>query len=227
MIEQKTTFIVPSFKSARYTYTPPTASVMVAEGDRDIYETLDPLSERAHDYRDTIDVANHISGIAAVARRVRKGPGRMLYLASSYGVGPLMLEGMGYRVVSLDKDKQALGFAQKFTRGPVAADAKQLPFADNSMDSVVSRDFLAQDYHLLSKNDRSQVIKEIRRVLKTGGLAIFYTLYTKKAANGVGREIKDGLPDLNLLEDFSKVEKIRTKFRDNPNRNSLVYVAVK
>lgn len=227
MIEQKTTFVVPSFKSARLEYTPPAASMMVAEGDRNIYELLTPLSERAHDYRDTIDVANHISGITAVLRRARKGPGRMLYLASSYGTGPLMLEGMGYRVVSLDKDKPALGFAQKFTRNPVAADAKHLPFADNSMESVVSRDFLAQDYHMLSKNDRITIIKEIHRVLKTDGLAIFYTLYTKKAVNGIGREIKDGLPDIDLLEDFSKVEKIKTKFRDNPNRNSLVYIAVK
>lgn len=227
MIEQKTTFVVPSFKSARHAFTPHTASIMAAEGDRDIYESLDPLSERAHDYRDTIDVANHISGIAAVARRVRKGTGRMLYLASSYGTGPLMLEGMGYRVVSLDKDKPALGFAQKFTRNPIAADAKHLPFTDNSVESVVSRDFLAQDYHLLSKNDRSLVVKEIHRVLKTGGLAIFYTLYTAQGARHVGREIKEGLPDMRLLEDFSKVEKIRTKFRDDPNRNSLVYVAVK
>ncbi len=147
-----------SFDSARDSHSQRTVvSGMVIDGDSLIYERLNPLSEDAFNYRDVIDVENHISGIETIKRYIPK-EGIMLYLASSYGLASVLLEEEGYNVVSLDIDRNALRFASNYARDQINADARSLPFVDDAFSAVVSRDFLAKDYHLPSDDGQNAIV---------------------------------------------------------------------
>lgn len=202
----------------------PGVRAFVDRGDKTVYSKLNPFSEAAFNYRDSIEVENHISGIE-LTRRTIPVTGEILYLASSYGLGPYILKQLGYPVIAADIDLKAL----KYTRADlaeVAADAKKLPFRNNSFSAIVSRDFLVEDY-LSSTSDRVQVIDEMFRVLKRGGPEIFYTLYCPEQLDNDDKDVSDGLPELSLLTQFRLLRNVSIKYKDRPDKNSLAYVAIK
>lgn len=200
---------------------------MVTDGDTTVYEELDPFSEDAFNYRDVIEIENHISGIEIIKRHIPTG-GTMLYLASSYGLASVLLREEGYDVVSLDRDYTALRFANTYIGKQVMADARKLPFAEETFSGVVSRDFLAMDYYLLPPEDQKIIIDEIYRVLKKGGEAIFYTLYTLETEQKDGKPIEEGLPDLQgLLLRFDHVKKFLINFGDRVEKDTIAYVVTK
>jgi len=74
------------------------------------------------------------------------------------------------------------------------ADAKKLPFSDNSFDSVVSTDVLE---HI---PDATSVVREIRRVLKPGGVAF---LVIADPSEGRFRNVSDHVDRTNSGSDIS------------------------
>lgn len=205
----------------------PIISKMVTHGDVTVYGELNPFSEDAFNYRDAMDVENHISGIEIVKRYIPKD-GKMLYLASSYGLAPALLKEEGYDVVSLDRDRNALRFASTYIGNQVRADARKLPFIEGSFSAVISRDFLAIDYHLLSADDQEVVVDEIYRVIKKGGKAVFYTLYNAEIEREDGKPISEGLPDLQLLlQRFDHLQEFSISFGDRAEKRTMVYLVTK
>jgi len=73
----------------------------------------------------------------------------------------------GKKVVAIDLSTGMLKRAQKRLPEPIRADAQQLPFAENSFDTVIARGLL----HHLPDPDRGA--EEVARVLKGGGKAVF------------------------------------------------------
>lgn len=205
----------------------PVARRIVSDGDSRVYEQLDPLSKDAFNYRDSIDIENHVSGVEIVKRFISKD-GRILYLASSYGSAPVILKEEDYDVVSLDTDYNALRFASNYVNNQTNADAGKLPFIDDAFSAVVSRDFLAIDHYLLSADDQEAIVDEIHRVLWKGGKAIFYTLYTTETEQEDGKPIAEGLPDISgLLKRFDRVQEICINYEDRAGKNTIVYIATK
>ena len=123
---------------------------------------------------------------------------RALYLASSYGLGALIMQEMGCETVGADIDSD---------------NATSLPFKNDEFGLVISRDFLARDYHLLTREDRNKIAEEIHRVLAVNGHAIFYTLYSKAFKDIFPPDIKEGLPPMGtLLEKFKKTQIIQVYY---------------
>jgi SAM-dependent methyltransferase len=88
--------------------------------------------------------------------------------------------------------------------------AQNLPFENNSIDTVLSIDMLV---HVLFRNDRAEIFKEVSRVLKREGVFVF-SIPPKKAYvygdYGVSRNIiysdKDGIiNDYCCLIDFDEI----------------------
>ena len=99
------------------------------------------------------------------------GPGRVLELGCGDGrvLEMMHVEG-GHEVVGLDIDRDALARARRRGIGAVvAARAEQLPFTDQSFDTVVAGFFGA------NLMDREAMAHEAGRVLRPGGVLV-YTL---------------------------------------------------
>lgn len=98
--------------------------------------------------------------------------GRVVDLMGGTGLLSQALVRQGYRnVVLLDLSVAMLGFAAKSLGSSLrlcAADAMQLPMADESFDVAICRGGL---HHL---PDMAQMIREVRRVLKKGGTFLTY-----------------------------------------------------
>jgi ubiquinone/menaquinone biosynthesis C-methylase UbiE len=219
---------IPSFSRnvARYKSCP-AASDLVKQGDALVYSTLNPFSEEAFNYRDSIEVDNHASGIS-VAERILDPHGLVLYMASSYGMGPLLLKELGYKTTSVDIDCNAVKFAKRHLPSQINANAENLPFNNEVFQTIVSRDFLAQDYHLLDNLAQENILYEMNRVLKRKGQALFYTLYSPEHIEDLGKNIQDGLPNISLLDSiFSEVTRVQVSYLDSPKKNSLVYIGSK
>lgn len=101
------------------------------------------------------------------------------------------------RYVSLDKNGSP-------DDGIVIGDIHQLPFADEFFDAVICKSALE---HV---ENPQLAVKEIRRVLKKGGQALFYVpfIFPYHAEKGFYKDYwrftEDGLR--HLLKDFSKIE---------------------
>lgn len=74
------------------------------------------------------------------------------------------------KVIGVDISFNSVKNANKLYRHAVLANIKNLPFKDNTFDVVVSFDVLGHIQH----NDKDQVLKEIRRVLKPNGKTIHF-----------------------------------------------------
>lgn len=68
--------------------------------------------------------------------------------------------------IGLDNSVELLKIAQKKGRNVVEGDIRELPFEDNSFDSVIS---VAVIHHLATKEDRLKAINEMFRVCKPNG----------------------------------------------------------
>jgi ubiquinone/menaquinone biosynthesis C-methylase UbiE len=97
-------------------------------------------------------------------------------IAGGAGVYSFWLAEMGHRVHLLDLARNHIDFAKakaQETNIPLAsytcADARALPYADESMDIVLLMGAL---YHLRERNDRVRCLSEAKRILKPDGILL-------------------------------------------------------
>jgi len=96
---------------------------------------------------------------------------RVLDSASGVGYGSAVLSKAGYDVVSIDCFREAVAFgsSRRWISKPLVGDVLELPFKSNSFDAVVSLETIE---HLRRPGG---FVKEVARVLKTGGLFLLST----------------------------------------------------
>lgn len=124
----------------------------------------------------------------------------------------------GHQVTGLDASDTSLEVAARHdptgTVTYVAGDAYALPFADAEFDVVSAMDFLE---HV----DRpAQVIAEMARVLRPGGLFFFHTFNRNWLAwlvviKGVEWFVKNTPPDMHVLHLFLKPSEVEAMCRDH------------
>lgn len=91
----------------------------------------------------------------------------ILDLGSGMGIDTQRLIKKGAEVISLDSSEKALMISQIVNKNiHIRADATKLPFKDNSIDIVFGNDIL---HHI----EERESLNEVKRVLKSGGFAIF------------------------------------------------------
>lgn len=129
----------------------------------------------------------------------------------------------GFDVHGIDVSEESLYVAQKYDKtGRVQyqkADAYQLPFPDAHFDIVTAMDFLE---HVDKPED---VVKEISRVLKPGGLFFFHTFNRNWLANIVIIKlveilVKNTPKHMHVIELFITPEEL-TQFCKNQHMNVL------
>jgi len=96
---------------------------------------------------------------------------RILEVACGTGHTSTLLHKKGYRFIACDLTQAMMQQAQRiFFNKPnapifIEANAKQLPFANNTFDLVISTRFL----HLFSYSEQEEILAQMIRVLKPGG----------------------------------------------------------
>jgi len=113
-----------------------------------------------------------------LARRWERG--RLLNLGSGHGADFLPFKD-NFELYGVDFSGEMINNARRYSQkfGFVAnmqvADARRLPFTDNSFDWAIS---VATYHHLRGRQDQLSALKELRRVLKPGGEA-FITVWNR------------------------------------------------
>jgi len=104
--------------------------------------------------------------------------------------------GKNYETTGVDISEEAVEQAKKIYPNALVADLKELPFPDNTFDSVISLDIFG---HILKEN-KDQVLSEIKRVLKPNGITVHYIETTRE-----NNDLQKMFPDLYykyfILED--------------------------
>ena len=102
-----------------------------------------------------------------------RGPGRLLDIGSNWGRWTIAAVRAGFRATGIDSKEKAIAAARRVAAqleveaDYLVGDALALPFEDGSFDVVHSYSVLQH----LPKEDVAQVVGEVRRVLRPGGLA--------------------------------------------------------
>jgi SAM-dependent methyltransferase len=118
--------------------------------------------------------AEHVLRYAAACRLIRGG--RVLDMACGEGYGAAMLAEVAAEVVGLDISEEAIAHATNAYRHVPhlsfgTASAASLPHDEESFDAVVSFETIEH----LTEADQARFVKEVRRVLRPGGLFIAST----------------------------------------------------
>jgi ubiquinone/menaquinone biosynthesis C-methylase UbiE len=120
-----------------------------------------PDSEFVEAYNELTAVNKHLGGIRAIERFLPKDAMSVLDVASGgCDVGEALVSRRRCRVVSLDMNPRGLKFARQ--TAPVAGDALQLPFADNTFDAVIC----SLSFHHLTNAECVSVLREMWRVAR-------------------------------------------------------------
>ncbi len=138
--------------------------------------------------------------------------GKCLDLGCGIGQYTKELMNYGYDVTSADISTIALQKVKEFNDNIVYVDMKDdLPFEDNSFDLV----FANLSIHYFSNNDTKRIMKEIKRILKTGGLFI-------GSVNSIKgyEKIKDTATEIERHYWFNKNKYVRL-FDENDLKNYL------
>lgn len=116
----------------------------------------------------------------ALRRAIGDGPKKILDVPCGTGRFSHPFAQAGYQVFGTDYSAQMLGEAAAQKNGNKVgffrSDVRQLPFADQSFDVAVSVRF----FHLLQPQERTQVMKELRRVAKEKIVVVYYPRHTVK-----------------------------------------------
>jgi len=116
--------------------------------------------------------------LEAMAHRWQKGS--LLNIGCAHGPDFLPLK-QGFDLHGVDFSSRMLSFARQYAEkfefavNLFLADVCHLPFSDESFDWAIS---VATYHHIKGKNERQTALKELRRVLKTGGEA-FITVWNR------------------------------------------------
>ena len=116
--------------------------------------------------------------LEALAQRWQQG--RLLNIGCAHGPDFLPLR-KGFELHGVDFSNEMLKLAQKYSKkfkfavSLVEADARQLPYADESFDWAIA---VATYHHIQDKEDRLKALQELRRVLKPDGEA-FITVWNR------------------------------------------------
>jgi len=106
---------------------------------------------------------------------------KILYVASSYGLGLKMLQLAGFtNITGVDIDENAVEFSQSQGLDAKAMDASHMDFPDETFDVVVSRNFLVTNYAPYPNTieqgvDRVPFLDEQHRVVRNGGAIVLTT----------------------------------------------------
>jgi ubiquinone/menaquinone biosynthesis C-methylase UbiE len=120
-----------------------------------------PDSEFVEAYNELTAVNKHLGGIRAIERFLPKDAMSVLDVASGgCDVGEALVSRRRCQVVSLDMNPRGLKFARQ--TAPVAGDALQLPFADNTFDAVIC----SLSFHHLTNAECVSVLREMWRVAR-------------------------------------------------------------
>jgi ubiquinone/menaquinone biosynthesis C-methylase UbiE len=120
-----------------------------------------PDSEFVEAYSELTAINKHLGGIRAVERFLPEDALSVLDVASGgCDVGEALAKSRNRHVVSLDMNPRGLKLADQ--TAPVAGDALQLPFADNTFDAVICSLF----FHHLTNAECVSVLREMWRVAR-------------------------------------------------------------
>jgi ubiquinone/menaquinone biosynthesis C-methylase UbiE len=118
-------------------------------------------------------------------------PGRskrpvVLQLASGFGQLGGLLEREGMEPAMVDVSRENIEWGRRHgTAGGLAADARELPIRDGSVDAVVSDHFLCASHYVLTRTDEEEILDEVRRVLRPGGILVLYNHHRKAPTFGL------------------------------------------
>jgi ubiquinone/menaquinone biosynthesis C-methylase UbiE len=151
-----------------------------------------------------------------ILRRVLpSAPAHILDIGGGPGAYAAWLARKGYEVQLLDPValhvEQAVDAAARQPDHPFSAlqgDARALPYDDRSADAVL---LLGPLYHLMERADRLQALREVRRVLRPGGVVV-------AAAISRFTSLLDGLWR-GYLDDPDFAEIVERDLRDGQHRN--------
>ena len=118
--------------------------------------------------------------IQIVLDALRPGQGEMI-LDVGCGVGTFAFHAAKFyaRTTGIDHSKVSIAMARSICRQYTffekitfaVSDAMELPFKRESFDKVVSVDFIEH----INNNEKSQLLREVYRVLKPGGIVVVFT----------------------------------------------------
>jgi SAM-dependent methyltransferase len=151
-----------------------------------------------------------------VVRQLPPPPAVVLDVGGAAGAYAFWLADAGYSVHLVDPVplhvEQAQAASAVRTKGRLAsaqvADGRRLPFGAGSADAVLA---LGPLYHLTGREDRLQVLREARRVLRPGGV-LFASAISRFASFG------DGLRGA-LFDDPAFARIVERDLRDGQHRN--------
>ncbi|HEY9842990.1 MAG TPA: class I SAM-dependent methyltransferase [Candidatus Obscuribacterales bacterium] len=148
-----------------------------------------------------------------LSRSLASAPGRIADIGGGPGAYAEWLAQQGYEVCLVDPvqkhvDQAAARLAAHAGCSALTGDARELTFADQSMDAVL---LMGPLYHLLSPVDRQQALKEALRVLKPGGI-LFATAISRFSY------LLDGLWKRHF-DDPAFVESVQTELENGHHFN--------
>ncbi len=128
-------------------------------------------------FKDSTAVAGQLPAqYAALSILGKNKKARILYVASSYGLGMRMLKLAGFEnVYGIDLSESGLKFCKSQGLSVTKMDAKKLNFKDDTFDLVISRDFV-EGLYFSKEEDNVKIMNEMHRVTKKDGFVVFTTM---------------------------------------------------
>ena len=157
------------------------------------------------------DERTRVEALGAVALAEVEPGGEILDCPVGVARHAILLTEEGYRVTGLDRSSTQLAEAER-RRGDaewptlVHGDYRQLPFADDSFDAVLT---LFSSLGYLERDEDCGVLRELRRVLRPGGALIVETAHhdaLARFARPRGWRTWDRLPDGSLFLQEQEVD---------------------
>jgi 2-polyprenyl-6-hydroxyphenyl methylase/3-demethylubiquinone-9 3-methyltransferase len=155
----------------------------------------------------------------AIPLMLRMGSASVLDIGCGAGFVSNDLAKAGFQVTGVDFSHESLDVARRHAPEQNApryewGDAYAIPFDEKTFDAVVAFDFLE---HVTSPE---KIIREVKRVLRPGGLFLFHTFNRNPLAHlviikGVEWFVKNTPPQMHTIELFIRPSELAVLLRDN------------